>query len=546
MADSKPLVALDGTGEPAILNYNVPEPTSYSGRNLMELRYPKSKFKELIGQETPPPKKSADPTKSAADMERWMEAEAAVSLPSASRVQLKPAASLPSFLAEAPSASARSRRPGAATASSATSEAATNTTPSRLDPVSAAAMTEAGKLPYLVPTVGGDLKVVYADTSGKPYPGLYLVEYYRLSNYLGDYGAGKTVQTFSLLPGEKTKISITTFRNTSSTSSTTSSIFDSYTTTTETAFESMVQAENSHTESKEKAVEWHVEAEASANLGIVGADVSSGVSGSTNSAREDFAKNVSTATQKHSQIASAQRDISVNTSMTTTEETGEQTAIEREISNLNVGRTLNFVFRQLNQEHISILHLVDVRVAFYNGYPDTRMEVPLHEIDELLEYCVAKAEDRKQMKDDVLYALSNIVNYQNRNESLIIDRVFTEPNGQKNKVKVINRDLVSVYDPARRQLTVPGIILAVNKVVLRTDAVIVEALLGEAEALDEYSRGLQDEKVREQRLANDLRAIELAERKARLAVLEAKDGAAADVYQKLFGAPAAPDPGDAA
>jgi hypothetical protein len=40
-------------------------------------------------------------------------------------------------------------------------------------------------------------------------PRLMIVEIYRLSSFLGNYGAGRVVKTFSLLPGEKTKISVT-------------------------------------------------------------------------------------------------------------------------------------------------------------------------------------------------------------------------------------------------------------------------------------------------------------------------------------------------
>ena len=42
-------------------------------------------------------------------------------------------------------------------------------------------------------------------------------------------------------------------------------------------------------------------------------------------------------------------------------------AIEREIENINLSRTLNFVFRQMNQKFVTMLHLTDVRVAFFNG-----------------------------------------------------------------------------------------------------------------------------------------------------------------------------------
>jgi hypothetical protein len=73
-------------------------------------------------------------------------------------------------------------------------------------------------------------------------------------------------------------------------------------------------------------------------------------------------------TAKHAAQASAKRDVQVNNDYTSKVETGEETSIEREIQNINVGRTLNFAFRQMNQEFVSILHLVDVRLALARLY----------------------------------------------------------------------------------------------------------------------------------------------------------------------------------
>ena len=92
----------------------------------------------------------------------------------------------------------------------------------------------------------------------------------------------------------------------------------------------------------------------------------------------------------------------------------------------------------------------------------------------------------------------------------------------------------SVYDAAGRAITVDGIILSARTVVLRTDAVIVEALLGQANALDDYSIGLQLERVREKQIANDAAALALEERRARLSIVAAKDKAAAEVWAAVF------------
>ena len=48
-----------------------------------------------------------------------------------------------------------------------------------------------------------------------------------------------------------------------------------------------------------------------------------------------------------------------------------------------MSRTLNFVFRQMNQKFYTVLSLVDVRIGFFNGFEKQEVTVP--EIDQLLE-----------------------------------------------------------------------------------------------------------------------------------------------------------------
>src|SRR5215467_11248523 len=49
MADTnEPLITLEPGGSASILSYNVPEPTSYTGRNLIALDFPADYFKEEL------------------------------------------------------------------------------------------------------------------------------------------------------------------------------------------------------------------------------------------------------------------------------------------------------------------------------------------------------------------------------------------------------------------------------------------------------------------------------------------------------------------
>lgn len=336
-------------------------------------------------------------------------------------------------------------------------------------------------------------------------PSIVLVETYRMASYLGNYGAGRTLKTFSLLPGERTTISLRTFMQSETERKQASSILDSFSEESSDDYEKTVAAEQSDQETYEKSFQYHAEAEAQASWGWGSASAKGGVKGSSNSARENFAKNTSSATAKHAQTASAKREVEVNTSYESRQTTEREKATEREIENVNLSRTLNFVFRQLNQEYITVLSLVDVRVAFFNGFPETRKEVSLAELDVLLEEHVSERH-RDQVHGDIRDALGNILDYRgNRRDDFIEERAVDD-----DRYLRVRTEATSTYeDPATgTKIEVPGIILSASKNVLRTEGVMVEALLGAGEALDDYARRRQE--------------LEVARREAELAAAQAK------------------------
>jgi hypothetical protein len=195
------------------------------------------------------------------------------------------------------------------------------------------------------------------------------VEECRLSSFPGNYGAGKTIKTLSLLPGEKTKVVIKTYTRTTTTAKAASSIFDSFNKSSADDFQKGIESEQTDKEAAARTDAWSVEAEVSGRWGTGKAKVSGGYKGSANSSREQLAKNVTKATQKHAATASSKRDVKVEQSKESKTESGDEEGLEREIHNVNVGHTLNFVFRQMNQEYVSLLHLTDVKIAFTWGAP---------------------------------------------------------------------------------------------------------------------------------------------------------------------------------
>jgi len=202
---------------------------------------------------------------------------------------------------------------------------------------------------------------------------------------------------------------------------------------------------------------------------------------------------VSNAAQKHTAKASAKRDVQINTSSEVKEETGEETAIERVIENVNLSRTLNFVFRQMNQQFVTILQLADVRVAFFNGSTASAREVPLPQLDELLEEFIQPAQ-RKEVRDAILNQVRTVRDYTGAAQPFIEE---IDLGGGDTYIRV-RKELEFTYtEPITGQtIAFTGVPLAVDKYTMRTDGVIVEAMLGQASSLDSYAEELQLLEVR--------------------------------------------------
>ncbi|MFC5471220.1 Ig-like domain-containing protein [Cohnella suwonensis] len=369
---------------------------------------------------------------------------------------------------------------------------------------------------------------------------IILVESYRLSSFLGNYGASRTLKTFSLLPGEKSKISIRSYTQKEETFKSASTIVDSVTDEIADEFEKSMGNEQTDKKNYDESFKYSVSAEAGASWGWGSASVSANASGGTNAAREQFARNIANSTHKHIAKASSRRSMEVNTSYEVKTTSGEETSIVREIENINVGRSLNFVFRQMNQEFITLLHLVDLRIGYFkvdivNGVDTpTYKEVTLPQLDALLSEIIV-SDKLNEVRNSIINQLMNIFDYQDRHHRFVEDKPFKDANGNDipntNYLRV-KKEYVSAYndEASGTSISVPGIILAANRHVLRTEGVIVEALLGQGEALDHYSRGLQTETVREKALKNELLEREIKMKEMALDILESRDELAAKLY----------------
>jgi hypothetical protein len=155
----------------------------------------------------------------------------------------------------------------------------------RLDPEEVVAALKEGKRLNVYSTLYGTATYNYVEEPREPDPKLMLVETYRLDSFLGAYGAGRVIETLTLLPGEKTRISVKSFTGTEMTRKEASSILDSFTQESADDFESTLQHEQSDKRGYAETFQYHAETEAKASWGFGSAKVSGGVKGGSNSAR---------------------------------------------------------------------------------------------------------------------------------------------------------------------------------------------------------------------------------------------------------------------
>jgi hypothetical protein len=75
-----------------------------------------------------------------------------------------------------------------------------------------AAQVADGLIPEVYMEFGGRIAIRFLPKP-EAKPTITVVEHYKTCSFLGDYGAGKTVRTFSLLPGESTSITVKSYRD---------------------------------------------------------------------------------------------------------------------------------------------------------------------------------------------------------------------------------------------------------------------------------------------------------------------------------------------
>jgi hypothetical protein len=421
--------------------------------------------------------------------------------------------------------------------------------------------------PMVVDGLGGqDPTVNFIEEPKTPFPYFTVIEEYTTCSFLGDYGAGRTIKTFSLLPGEKTNITIRTYKESNTQKNTSENVLDSFSQNSASEMEKFIEEETGRSEtiasedSKSSASSKSANVSASVSGSLfkvvkvgVNAGYSSGSSESktnTNSAtRSSNVNSLNKALDKHVSTSNSNRSIDVNTSQTETHTEGEEHLTVREIQNINKSCVLNFVFRQLLQQYTTITYLSNIKIVFCNGYEESLYVVDVDELDKLLEDTVEE-EHIKDVKFAILKNYTTVYNYEGEKikfleleeqeigkdlfEAGLIKREEIEKASfwrvnKKNKDTWKTSDADGGSDDGM-EIKVNGPILNVTTHTLRTSSLVVDTILGQGEALDSFNMKAQAAVA----IGEQLKNVELVQKIEIIQDLN-KPELQAENYKKVFG-----------
>ena len=400
----------------------------------------------------------------------------------------------------------------------------------------------AGNLPIATVNLYGNPDIKYISQPKKPTPMISIVLHYKVCSFLGDYGAGRTLKTFSLLPGEKTTISIRTYKQIEEKMSSSQNIIDSWGEEATNAFENSLQ-NTSVNDNMINSLAISASYEASASILKLGsADMSASINTSMTGSVGTHNEQITNALENHLSQSQHNRDIEINTETSTSVTTQNEESIVRNLENINHSRVLNFVFRQLLQEYITLTYIDNVSLVFTNGYPEKTFSAPISQIDDFLDKIYDKGAPGSvceatvlEIKNNILAKLCSIHDYQDTPQALIecvqenvnsCCEMIQPPIGYALTYIRKKKDLHQTYNG----ITVPGIITSAKHYVLRTDSVITEALLGQGEALDCYNQKLQEAATVDATLKNQATQQQISIINAITDPLKK-----AEMYKKVFG-----------
>jgi hypothetical protein len=199
---------------------------------------------------------------------------------------------------------------------------------------------------------------------------------------------------------------------------------------------------------------------------------------------------------RHVNQSSAARQFAVNTESTKSETTGSGAGetITRHLKNINNSRVLNFVFRALNQEYLTIIHLKDISFGFTQGVPGDGATTKLSDLDNFLGKYILN-DYIPQVRDIIIGNYCRVYDFNGISREFVEQAITDVPDvADPTKIKPVSywRKKSTFDGQTWEGISVDGIILNTARFILPTDSVIVDALLGNGEALDTYNSRLEN------------------------------------------------------
>ena len=394
-------------------------------------------------------------------------------------------------------------------------------------------------VPYI--RFSGFRDIRYVKKPVEPNPQLTMVLHYKACSYLGDYGAGQTIKTFSLLPGEKMEISIRHYLRNEATKKQTEHVLDSFSTSAAEDLQNTIEHENtfSNSDSKTDTKEsnWNIGGNLGVSVGVFNLGIQVGGGGtkghSANSASQNMVRDLDSAISKHVAKADSLRQIDVNTESTSSSVSEDEETIKRYLENYNKSRVLNFVFRQLLQEYFTITYLESVTFSYTNGYPEHTKSCDLGGLEKMLSEILVDDTAVQAEANKIYSYLCNVIDYTGTKQQFI--ELVNESNN--NCINPTASPVATSYVRKKSGLTqtyngktVNGVILSTVKRIIRTSSLVVDALLGQGEALDCYNQKLQDAASINAHLSN----LEMVQKIATIELIT-DPIQRAEEYKKIFG-----------
>jgi hypothetical protein len=357
-----------------------------------------------------------------------------------------------------------------------------------------------GLMPIARRTFGGTTKIEFVKQPATPIPRLYIIEEYRINSYLGNYGAGKILKTFTLLPGEKTTITMRTFKQITSKSTMSQNVLESVSSDVVDSLETFLQDErqNSASSSASTSESFSLDVSAGCDLGFVSASVDVGYQSSSSSdqSRTDAVNSLNNSMDKHTAQSNTNREINVNNSTEDTSTSETEETIVRQLENINYSRVLNFIFRQMQQQYISVTTLNNIKVLFTNGYPESVKITSIEKLKDLLNDVIVEA-DVDEVYEDIINEYCKIRNYEGELKSFLTNVSYTDDDpcigsGEKIVDFWTANGATDSFDFLGSPFEVDGIILQIKERTLQTDSAVCDTLLGQMDALDCFNMKLQD------------------------------------------------------